>query len=369
MLNLFNNNAETITQFLRLSFFGNPVHRWLTGSALFLFSYLALKIVRSIARKTVAKNASRTVTQMDDWVVLLIEKTRSWFLFATSSFLALQIIHLEPKIDTLSEKTIVLFFLAQIIVWANHSLDFWVKLRLSHESHASPAKHTTLGFIALAIRVSVYALISLVGLHNLGFNITALIAGLGVGGIAIALAVQNILGDLFASLTIVLDKPFEVGDSISVGDITGTIEKIGLKTTRLRAGSGEQIIFSNGDLLHSRIRNTSRLREKRVVFQTLLATHTPSQKLSEVPELIKRSVLGAAGLPTFTHFSVSFERSHLSSLTDLGANFETSYVVTSSVAIDQLNLHQSVLLLLAEKLENSGIKLASRSANLASYEK
>eukprot|EP01034_Spumella_vulgaris_P020373 gene20373-26103_t len=140
-------------------------------------------------------------------------------------------------------------------------------------------------------------------LDNLGFNITTLVASLGIGGIAVALAVQNILGDLLASLSIVLDKPFVVGDFIIVGEQMGTVESIGLKTTRLRGLGGDQIIFSNGDILKSRIGNQTRMQSRRASFTIRLRYGTTAGQLAAIPELVKELVLAQEQ-------TASFERAH-----------------------------------------------------------
>src|SRR5439155_25724457 len=139
-------------------------------------------------------------------------------------------------------------------------------------------------------KMVLWSLVVILALENLNINVTPLITGLGIGGIAVALAAQNVLGDLFASLSIVLDKPFVLGDVISVGTDTGTVEKIGLKTTRLRSLSGEQLIFANADLLKSRIRNLKRMYQRRVVFSLSVAYGTPREKLAAIPQMVREIV-------------------------------------------------------------------------------
>src|SRR5262249_47725074 len=133
-------------------------------------------------------------------------------------------------------------------------------------------------------------LVVLLALDNMGINVTTLIAGLGIGGIAVALAAQTILGDLFASLSILTDKPFLIGDVIAVGEVKGTVEQVGLKTTLIRAETGEQVIIANGDLLKSRIRNLRRMYERRVVLTFGLHYKTTPEQIEQVPALIKRLV-------------------------------------------------------------------------------
>jgi small-conductance mechanosensitive channel len=164
-----------------------------------------------------------------------------------------------------------------------------------------------------------YGMLCLLTLNNFGVDITALIAGLGIGGIAVALAVQNILGDLFASLTIVLDKPFIVGDLIVVGESTGYVERIGLKTTHIRYISGELLIFPNGDLLKSQIRNFRRMYERRIVFLTQVVYQTPYDALKIIPKIIQKSIE--------SQNKTRFERSHLKNFGLFSIEFETVYWV------------------------------------------
>ena len=141
-----------------------------------------------------------------------------------------------------------------------------------------------MGFLG---RMVLWTVLLLVAIDNLGFDVTALVTGLGIGGVAVALAVQNILGDLFASLAILLDKPFVIGDTLTIGDYQGTVERIGLKTTRLRSLTGEELIFSNRDLLESRVQNFGRMRERRHKFEVGVTYDTPPEAAAEIPDVIR----------------------------------------------------------------------------------
>jgi small-conductance mechanosensitive channel len=187
-------------------------------------------------------------------------------------------------------------------------------------------------------------------LDNLGFNITTLVAGLGIGGIAVALALQNILGDLFASLSIVLDKPFVIGDFIIIDNYLGTIEHIGLKTTRIRSLSGEQLVFSNTDLLQSRIRNFKRMFERRVVFSIGVTYQTSADKLAKIPKMIKDIVESKD--------PVRFDRSHFKDYGDFSLNFETVYWVKSPEYNVYMDIQQAINLELYSKFEAEGIEFA-----------
>jgi small-conductance mechanosensitive channel len=205
-------------------------------------------------------------------------------------------------------------------------------------------------FVGFLMRLVVWAAVLLLLLDNLGVNVTTLIAGLGVGGIAVALAAQNVLGDLFASLSIVLDKPFVVGDFIAVADFMGSVEHVGLKTTRLRSLSGEQVIFSNTDLLGSRIRNYGRMFERRVVSSIGVTYQTPAAKLRRIPEIIREIVQGQS--------KVRFDRAHFHKLGDSSLGFEFVYYVLTADYNHYMDVQQNINLALLEKLAEEGVEFA-----------
>jgi len=193
-------------------------------------------------------------------------------------------------------------------------------------------------------------LLILVALDNFGVNITALLAGLGVGGVAVALALQNILGDLFASLSIALDKPFVVGDSLNIDTLTGTVERIGIKTTRLRSETGEQIILSNADILKSRVRNYGRMPEQRVLATLRVAFGTPGEKLKDIPPLLEGIVRAQA--------NARFERCHLKTLGESSLLFELSYFAQQPKLNPLMDLQQAVNFRILDEFERLGIEFA-----------
>ena len=196
----------------------------------------------------------------------------------------------------------------------------------------------------------IWSLLILVALENFGVNITALLAGLGVGGVAVALALQNILGDLFASLSIALDKPFIVGDTLTLDAFTGTVERIGIKTTRLRSEAGEQIILSNADILKSRVRNYGRIAELRTVTTLRVAYDTPSDTLRQIPLLLERIV---AEQP-----NARFERCHLKTFGEWALHFELSYFRKDPAVHPLLDLQQAVNFRIIEELRLLHVEFA-----------
>ncbi|MDZ7632343.1 MAG: mechanosensitive ion channel family protein [Gemmatimonadaceae bacterium] len=196
----------------------------------------------------------------------------------------------------------------------------------------------------------IWSAVLLVALSNLGVNITAFIASLGVGGVAVALATQNILGDLFSSLAIVLDKPFVIGDFIVVGDMAGTVEKVGLKTTRLKSLSGEQLIFSNADLLSSRVRNFKRMQERRILFKLGVTYQTPRAMLERIPVMLRAAVEAQS--------NVRFDRAHFLAFGDFSLDFEVVYFVLSADFNRYMDVQQLINFSIHEQFEAAGVEFA-----------
>src|SRR6185436_17106275 len=174
--------------------------------------------------------------------------------------------------------------------WLHAALTFAVDRGEARAAQRDPGSTTMVRTLGLLGKVALWTVMVLLALHNTGVNVTALVAGMGIGGIAVALALQNILADVFSSIAIILDKPYQVGDFIAVGDSMGTVERIGLKTTRIRSLTGEQLVFSNSELLKSRIRNFKRMSERRVEFTIGVAFNTPYAKVELVPAILREVI-------------------------------------------------------------------------------
>jgi len=178
----------------------------------------------------------------------------------------------------------------QAAIWATTALRYYIRHRAGLDEWGDPGERNPFGVLMFVGQVLIWSVFGLLALDNLGVNITALVAGLGVGGIAIALSVQTVLGDLFASLSIALDKPFVVGDALRIDDVEGTVETIGIKSTRLRSITGEQVIISNADVLKSRVRNLGRMPERRVSFRLRVAYENDSDDLAKVQQIVEAAV-------------------------------------------------------------------------------
>lgn len=312
--------------------------------------FLVLLSVRQIVVRRLGKVAEKTATGLDDLVVALARSTQALViaviaLYAGSLYVALQPGQ-ERTLKTVAEVAVFL----QIALWSSVAIDFWVarqRRRMDHDA-TSVALAGVLRFVG---KLVLWTLLLLMALDNLGVNVTALITGLGIGGVAVALALQNVLGDLLASLSIVLDKPFTLGDAITVDNLTGTVESIGLKTTRLRATSGEQLVFANSDLLKSRIRNWKRMAERRVVLAFGLPLGTPADTVERVPGIL-RGLIESQDL-------VRFDRSHFKGPGPSSLDFEAVYWLLTPDYNLFMDRQQAIGLGLLRAFEREGIAFAS----------
>ena len=329
---------------------GNSLVHWAAAAGLLLVAWALLIGVRRVIKKRIQVLAEHTQASAVQTAESVVQRTKTWFLLLVSLYFASSMLSLTPSINSNLNRVVVLALLVQMGLWTVTGLSRTLELRRERQFAEDPGGVAAIDVMGFIVRVTVWAIVFLLVLDNLGVNITALVAGLGVGGIAVALAAQNILGDLFASLSIVLDKPFAVGDFLIIGDFMGTVEKVGLKTTRVRSLSGEEVIFSNTDLLNSRIRNYGRMFERRVVFSLGVTYQTPADKLKCIPGMI-REIIEA-------HDNVRFDRAHFQKYGDFALLFETVYYVTSSDYALYMDVQQSINLQIYECFETEGIDFA-----------
>lgn len=337
---------EILTQEL----FDNTYQAWLIAIGVGVCVAIVLRILQKISRNRLTALAARTSTKWDDYLVKVIAGTRRLFLLVVALLIASLLLELPDPIQHGITLSFLIALLLQAGIWGGVLVDSVVKDYRERAHEENPADVTTLGLIGLGGRVAVWSLVVLLILENLGVDITALVAGLGIGGVAVALAIQNILGDLFASLSIALDKPFVVGDFLMVGDMLGSVEKVGLKTTRLRSLSGEQLVFSNNDLLGSRVRNYGRMFERRVVFSLGVTYDTPRDKLQLIPGIIRAAVEAEE--------NTRFDRSHFSKYGDYSLNFESVYYVLTPDYNQYMDVQQSIYYAIHKGFEEQGIEFA-----------
>lgn len=337
-------------QALSASFLGNTLQQWLIALGVGLATIAVVLSVMRLLVPRIARLARRTRTDWDDIAVAALTNTKGFFAAALGLLTATLTLSLPARVDRYALGLTVVAVLVQAGVWASTALRTWLDGYQRRQFETDRGAATTVAAIGFAVQVLIWSAVLLLSLDNLGVNVSALVAGLGIGGVAIALALQKILGDLFASLAIVLDRPFVLGDFLILDSYLGSVEHIGLKTTRLRSLSGEQLVFSNADLLSSRIRNYGRMRERRVVFTVGVTYQTTKAKLAEIPGLLRAAVLGQE--------KTRFDRAHFAGFGDFSLNFETVYYVLSADYNIYMDIQQAINLALVEAFEQRGIEFA-----------
>lgn len=334
--------------FLLQKFLGNTVQAWLIAVGVWLVVWALIKLTRTVAARRLRQVAAQTTTAWDDLVVELLYRTKCFFFWAVSLYAGVQFVTLPPRAMSVLRMLLVVAVAAQTMVWANRIINFAASRYRARRS--GDVSLSTVTAITVVAKFGLFTLLALVTLDNLGVNITTLVASLGIGGVAVALAVQNILGDLFSSLSIMIDRPFEVGDFIVVDTFAGTVEHVGLKTTRVRSLSGEQLVFSNSDLLGSRLRNYRRMQERRVLFTLGVTYQTPHAQLVRIPHLI-RAIITAQP-------RVRFDRAHFHSYGDFALNFEVVYYVIDRDYQCYMDTQQAINLAIYQKFAEMEIEFA-----------
>lgn len=342
---------EDIKEFLDPTFLGNTLWHWTIAGTVAVCVAAILWFVRGLARRQYAKLAATPENELLELPLKVASRTATLFILIAALFAGLQTVQLPARLfaAALTIFTIAAFW--QTGLWATTAVLASLDRRANREMAVNRAAAGTIGILGFMARVTIWAIVLMLTLDNLGIEIKPLLASLGIGGIAVALAAQNVLGDLFASLAITLDRPFVVGDALAVDGFSGTVEYIGVKSTRLRGTDGEQIIMPNSNLMSSRMRNHSRLRERRVAFTLSLNQETPPAKLAKIPALLRSLIQEQP--------DTRFDRSHFAKITATSFDFETVYFVTTNEYARYMDIQQTINLKLLEALEADEIAFAS----------
>jgi len=340
-----------VDEFFDRRYYGNETGTWLIALAIVVGITSLLLLVQHVLVRRFDARAKRTENLWDDLAVALLKRTRFYVFLLIAVLIAVRVLRLAVVFDRWVEVATVVLLLFQAAVWGNTAISFWVRrLTASRQAVADTSSATTIRALGFLAHLVLWAIVLLMVMSNLGIDITALVAGLGIGGIAIALAVQNVLGDLFGALSIVLDKPFVVGDFIAIDNYQGTVEHIGIKTTRLRSLSGEQIVVANADLLKSRIRNYKRMYERRIQFGIAVVYSTPHATLSRIPGLIRSAIEAQP--------KTRVDRVHFKEFGDSSLDFEAVYFVATPDYNAYMDIQQAVNLELVRVFEAEGIDFA-----------
>ena len=329
------------------SFLNNALDAWALALAVTVLSGAAMLLLRRYVLRHVAANARKSDTGVDDFLATMLSRTYFVCIALFALYFGSTFLDLSNRRELFVSRFAVGALLLQLAIWGDVGLRTWRDRAGLGSDGERRASRSVLTFM---LRLALWTIVTLMVLDNFGINITTLVASLGVGGIAVALATQNILGDLFASLSIMLDKPFEIGDFIIVGEVLGSVEHIGLKTTRLRGLGGEQVVFSNGDLLKSRIHNHKRMETRRNAFVLRVAYGTSEEQLCRVPRII-REIIGAKP-------NIDFERAHFFRWNEWSLDFEVVYHFRSPDYILHMDAQQDIFLEIYRRFQHEGIPFA-----------
>ena len=331
--------------------FGNPLQDWLIAAALALGGFVVASGVLRFVIATLDHRQRADPQGARELVLTLLRATRHWVLLLLALLMAAGALDLPPRPTLILERLQFALAGLQLAIWATALIRFWFHVR----SEPGPAQEqeinrALLGILSWVLQIVVWTILLLAVLGNIGVNITAFVASLGVGGVAVALALQNILGDLFSSIAIGLDKPFVLGDFIIFGEAKGTVTRIGVKTTRLQSLSGELLVVSNSELLKQLIRNYTRMQERRIASTFRVSYGASREQVQRIVDGTRAAIEADA--------RARLDRVHLAGFAESGLEFELVYFVRSPDYTVYMDVQQGSNLRIMGLLEDVGVALA-----------
>jgi small-conductance mechanosensitive channel len=337
------------------SVFGNTVLGYLTALAIFIGSMAVVYIFKRYILARLRKWAESTDTSIDDILINAIDKSLVPIFYFGTLYISLHTLVLSTEFKNGLRIAAIILFTVLAVRAGTSAVNFGLRSYLKRTDNLERGEKQLKGIRKL-VNFVIWAIALVFLLDNLGVKISAVVAGLGIGGVAVALAAQAILGDLFSYFVIFFDKPFEVGDFIIVGDKMGAVEQVGIKTTRLRAIGGELLVFSNTDLTNSRVHNFKKMEKRRVVFKLGVIYQTPSEKLKAIPKMVKAIIE--------RQNDATFDRGHFASYGDFSLDFEFVYYVTGADYAKYMDIQQAINLDIFETFEREKIEFAYPSQTL-----
>jgi small-conductance mechanosensitive channel len=327
---------------------GNPTLLWIVAGACAVFGYfLVYGIVRMLAARLqkLADHRPNTFTKI---AAAVARATRGWLLFLLSVCIAAGLLDFGPSVAQRLGQILYALIGLQLAFWLTRLIVIW--LELVTRRHGEPDNPVIFGIVSWTIQLFIWTIVLLAVLDNAGVNVNAFVASLGVGGVAVALAAQTVLGDLLSSISIGLDKPFEVGEFIAFGSNLGTIKRVGIKSTRIDSLSGEELAISNSDLLKQLVHNYSRMRERRVVFGFSVSLGTSRAQVEKIVERV-RALIGNME-------DVRLDRGHFAAIGDYSLTFEFVYYVLSPSYNVYMDKQQHINLCIMDILDEMNVALA-----------
>lgn len=338
------------TTWMDTVFFNNTLGNFLISLAVFVILLLGLSLVKKIVVSYLGKLAQKTVSDFDDLLVRLVSQIGWPVITVVALYVATSSLVMTEGIRSLIRNLTIFVVTFRVILLVQNILQYAVnKILIKRVRADNPSSQAMVNSVVWIIKWVLWALGSLFILDNLGVNISSLVAGIGIGGIAVAMASQAVLGDAFSALCIYLDKPFEIGDFIIIDEYMGTVENIGLKTTRIKSLSGEQLVFANADLTKSRIKNYKRMQTRRIVFKLGVVYQTSIDKVKRIPVMIKEIL---------TKTGVQCDRVHFQSFGDSALIFEVVYFVLSADYNVYMDKQQAINYEIMKEFDKEGIDFA-----------
>lgn len=344
-------------ELLDREYFDNTVRQYLYAAGTAVAIVAGVWLLRTGLIRRARKLVDRTDTSLDDLFLAVLGQTRMSLVLVLSVCAGAFMLELPPRVVRLVVPVATVAFFFQAGIWTTGAIRFIVdRQRAARRAAGELDTLSAVTVLGVVSRGVVWVLVLLLVLDNFGVDVTALVTGLGIGGVAVALAVQTILSDLFASLSIMLDKPFQVGDFIIVGDFMGTVERIGIKTTRVRSLGGEQLVFANNDLVNARLRNYQHMAERRVVFSLGVVYETRAEQVAAIPGLIREAIEEQE--------RARFDRAHFKGYGESALELEAVYYVTSPDYNLYMDVHEAINLSIMRRFQARGIEFAFPSRTL-----
>ncbi len=337
---------DSLLNFFNIFDQGSGLQVYVKPVAVFLISFLFLNFLIRFFSAHFRKFAKTTVNNLDDLIAELLDKTHLIFVFVISFYIGSYFLDQSSLARFVGKQFVFSLLIIQTVLWLVCLVNFYIMK--NYQKWGITLTQANVSIFFLRIVLWVFALLIL--LENFGIRVTPLIAGLGIGGIAVALAVQSVLGEIIASLSIIIDKPFVVGDFIVVGQCKGNVEKVGFQTTRIRSISGELVVLSNNELIRSTIQNYRDLPRRRVLFSLGVVYETDAENIARIPDIIKDIV--------DKHPNAKHERVHFVEFGDFSLNFEVAYHVLTSDYVLFLDTRQEINLEIIKKFRAQNIDFA-----------
>lgn len=336
-------------EYLSKEFWNNTIQEYLLALGFILLGILIIKIIKKSLLQRIKKLTERTDNSLDDFLFEIIERYVLPAIYISIVFWGIQTLTLSEllaKSLSIAHKVVITYFSIKIVA----NLIIMLLRSYIKKQENGEEKVKQIGGIILLINILIWAIGILFFFDNIGWDVTAIVTGLGIGGIAVALAAQNILGDLFNYFVIFFDRPIEIGDFVVIDDKNGIVEKIGIKTTRIKTLSGEELVVANSDLTSSRIHNYKKMQRRRILFSVGVTYETPLKELKQIPKMLQEIVENQS--------PITFDRAHFKAFGNSSLDFEVVYFIEVADYNKYMDIQERINFGIFEKFTAAGISIA-----------